>query len=219
MSVEEVAKAVLGMDPKRASEAFREAVSTGMSTEEVDLEGIDGAITEAGKRYESGRLMFPQFMNTVRTAYAVREELGIPRPNMGKAVVAALDNHTEGRNTMALFLGIAGFETNIVEMGMMEDDIVGFCKEPDVTVCCVSGEFASVASKIKRIGDLLTEAGLRGKVIYNAGGMTVSEEAAERAGADVFSRSGAESTLLIKKKVLEMGKVRSPSPDVPDYLM
>ncbi len=218
MSAEEVSKAILGMDPKGAAEAFRRAVSAGMSPGDLDLEGIDGAITEAGRRYESGRIVFPQFMNIVRTAFAAREELDIPRPDLGKAVVAALDNHTEGRNTVALFLGIAGFETNIVEMGMMEDDIVGFCREPDVTVCCVSGEFASVSSKIKKIGDLLTGAGLRGKVVYNAGGTTVSEEAAERAGTDVFSRSGAESVFLIKKKVLER-KGRTPSPsDVPDHL-
>ena len=203
MSVEEIRKAVIGMDMKGALDAVKRTVSEGMSLEEADLEGIDGAIAEAGRKYESGKLMFPQFMNTVRAAYAVREELDIPRPDLGKAVVAALDVHTEGRNTMALFLGVAGFETNIVEMGMMEDDIVGFCKEPDVTVCCVSGEFASVSSKIKKIGDMLTEAGLRDRVVYNAGGMTVSEEAAERAGADVFSRSGAESVFLIKNKVLE----------------
>ena len=53
------------------------------------------------------------------------------------------------------------------------------------------------------VPDKAEKAGLRDRVVYNAGGMTVSEEAAERAGADVFSRSGAESVFLIKKKVLE----------------
>lgn len=203
MSVNDVAEAVIRADPRSALDAVKKTLSEGVSLEEIDSEGIDRGIVEAGKKYESGRLMFPQFMNTVRTAYMVREENDIPRPDLGKAVVAALDIHVEGRNLMATLLGIMGFETQIVEMGMMEDDIVGFCKAPDVTVCCVSGEFASVASKIRKIGEMLVSAGIKDRIVFNAGGMTVSEEAAMKGGADVFSTSGSEAAFLVKKKVLE----------------
>ena len=68
-----------------ALDAVKRTVSEGMSLEEADLEGIDGAIAEAGRKYESGKLMFPQFMNTVRAAYAVREELDIPIISMIQA--------------------------------------------------------------------------------------------------------------------------------------
>ena len=55
MSVEEIRKAVIGMDMKGALDAVKRTVSEGMSLEEADLEGIDGAIAEAGRKYESGK--------------------------------------------------------------------------------------------------------------------------------------------------------------------
>ena len=48
MSVEEIRKAVIGMDMKGALDAVKRTVSEGMSLEEADLEGIDGAI--AGRK-------------------------------------------------------------------------------------------------------------------------------------------------------------------------
>lgn len=192
----EVSDAVGRMDAAAAVKA-----AEGMDEDEAEAE-VREAVFKAEKEYTTGRTTFPKLMGTVKAAYEVREALGIPRPDLGRAVIATLDVHTEGRNLMTLLLGIEGFETDIVEEGMMPDDIAARCKREGVTACVVSGEFASIDTKMRAVDHELRKLGIRDRIIFCCGGQPVSEEGARRAGADVFDQNGAESVRKLRNAVL-----------------
>ncbi len=196
IGMSEVSDAVGRMDAAAAVKA-----AEGMGRDEAEAE-VREAVFRAEKGYTAGKTVFPKLMGTVKTAYEVREALGIPRPDLGKAVVATLDIHTEGRNLMALLLGIEGFETDIVEEGMMPDDIAARCRQDGVTACVVSGEFASIDTKMKAVDSELRKLGIRDRIVFCCGGQPVSEEGAKRAGADVFDQNGAESVRKLRDAVL-----------------
>lgn len=192
----EVSDAVGRMDTAAAVKA-----AEGMDEDEAEA-AVREAVFKAEKEYTTGRTTFPKLMGTVKAAYEVREALGIPRPDLGRAVIATLDVHTEGRNLMTLLLGIEGFETDIVEEGMMPDDIAARCRQEGVTACVVSGEFASIDTKMRAVDHELRKLGIRDRIIFCCGGQPVSEEGARRAGADVFDQNGAESVRKLRDAVL-----------------
>ncbi|MGI6009752.1 MAG: cobalamin B12-binding domain-containing protein [Methanomethylophilus sp.] len=196
----ELSRAIEKGDMQAALEAARALGNEGAEAEMEEL------ILDCERKYVKGTMNFPAMMGTVKKVYSVREELGIPRPDLGKAVVATLDIHTEGRNLMSLLLGIAGFETDIVEEGMMPDDIAQRCLPEEVTACVVSGEFSSIATKMKAVNDELTKLGIRDRIVYCCGGQPVSDSAAIKAGADVFDQNGAEAAKKVKDAVLARKK-------------
>ena len=84
--------------------------------------------------------------------------------------------------------------------------VVDLCNDPDVRVLCFSVSTTTGCYDIRRMGELLTEAGIRGRIVYNAGGAPVTEEIAESAGCDVFSRRAIDAVRLIVDKVSSAGK-------------
>ncbi len=154
------------------------------------------------ERLNKGRMPLLFFINEARK---IREECGpVPlKEELGKAVVASLDNHTEGRDLMAILLQTEGFDVITADRSAKATDIIALCRDPDVSVLCYSVEMLSFCPYICKLANMLKEEGIRDRIVYNAGGAPVNESMAEEAGCDVFSRNGGESAEMIAAKVRE----------------
>ncbi len=153
------------------------------------------------KDFEEGRIPMMGFM---RQAAELRQHGGFPHdPRLGTVVVAAFARHTEGRDLMACILEIEGFDVNIVERFSSVEDVVKMCCEPEVKSLCFSVQTTYDCPELLKVDGLLRSAGIRDRIVFNAGGSPISENMAEKAGCDVYAPTAVASVRLIKEAILK----------------
>ena len=150
--------------------------------------------------FESGKVPLLEF---IRSVNRLQQDGGpiVHDPSLGKAVVTCFGRHTEGRDLMAGLLTMHGFSTVSADRDASLDEIVGLCRDPEVTVLCMSVQTTYDCPEVLGISNLLEEAGIRQKVVLNIGGAAISARIAEKAGCDVYSDSASESAKRIKDEV------------------
>ncbi len=150
--------------------------------------------------FEHGRLPLMIFLRSIRE---LREGCIVePDPRLGKAVVAAFDRHTEGRDLMAMILSIEGFDVVVSGRESGTEDIIQLCKDPEVKVLCLSIQ-TTLNLNVTELVTRLKEEGIRDRIVFNMGGSPVTKRIADEAGCDVFATTAVESVRMIKHNVLE----------------
>ncbi len=139
-------------------------------------------------------------MTFLREMEAKRGSLGID-PALGTAVVASFSRHTEGRDLISLLLEANGFKTIRVERDTPIEEIVGLCANGDVTVLCLSVQATWDLENIRKADRLLKEAGIRDRILLNAGGGAVSEQVARKYGCDVFAETAVKTCKMIREAI------------------
>ena len=122
-------------------------------------------------------------------------------PALGTAVVASFSRHTEGRDLISLLLEANGFKTIRVERDTSVEDIVRLCGDDDVTVLCLSVQATWDLENIWKADRLLKEAGIRDRILLNAGGGAVSEQVAKKYGCDVFAETAVKTCKMIREAI------------------
>ena len=122
-------------------------------------------------------------------------------PALGTAVVASFSRHTEGRDLISLLLEANGFKTIRVERDTSVEDIVRLCGDDDVTVLCLSVQATWDLENIRKADRLLKEAGIRDRILLNAGGGAVSEQVAKKYGCDVFAETAVKTCRMIREAI------------------
>ena len=139
-------------------------------------------------------------MTFLREMEAKRGSHGID-PALGTAVVASFSRHTEGRDLISLLLEANGFKTIRVERDTSVEDIVRLCGDDDVTVLCLSVQATWDLENIRKADRLLKEAGIRDRILLNAGGGAVSEQVARKYGCDVFAETAVKTCKMIREAI------------------
>ncbi len=165
-----------------------------------DIMAADPRVQELLAGFESGKIPLLEFIRSVNRLQEEGEVI-VCDPSLGKAVVTCFGRHSEGRDLMAGLLTMHGFIVIPADRDADLDEIVELCRDPDVTVLCMSVQTTYDSPEILNISDLLEEAGIRQRIILNIGGAAISDRTAERAKCDVYSNSASESVKLIKEEV------------------
>ena len=168
----------------------------------VPEEGLEKEIHDLLEEFDSRRLPLMLFMHR---ANEIRDKYGgfTKDSRLGKAVVASMERHTGGRDLMACLLDIVGFDVVITDIDLPMSGVVELCKDPEVKALCVSIQMINESRMAIFMADMLKEAGIRDRIVYNAGGFAVTDEVAEKAGCDVFSLRATEAVQMIKDEVLK----------------
>ncbi len=170
-------------------------------TGEVPKEGLEKEIGDLLEEFDSRRLPLMLFMHR---AHEIRDKYGgfTKDSRLGKAVVASMERHTGGRDLMACLLDIMGFDVVVTDIDLPLTGIVELCKDPEVRALCVSIQMIHECRAAIDLAKMLEEAGVRDRIVYNAGGFAVTDEVAKQAGCDVFSLRATEAVQMIKDEVL-----------------
>ena len=162
-----------------------------MPTNDIAQELLDG--------FESGRIPLLEFVRTVKKL--TDEGAIVSEPALGTAVVTCFGRHSEGRDLMATLLALNGFSVISAARDSDLEDIVELCRGPGVTVLCMSVQTTYDCPESLLMSEMLSEAGIRDRIVLNIGGAAISENMAERAGCDVYSATASGSVRLIKEAV------------------
>jgi len=177
-----------------------------MNADDEGSAELRSRISELVSAFESYRMPLLHFMQSM---ISLKEEFGgFPADDrLGTAVVVSRDRHAEGRDLIAILLESEGFRIKLFDKNDSLEKVVEVSRGPEVTAVCISVVTNYSCLEIYALSRKLREAGIRDRIVFNAGGAPVNEIIANEAGCDVFSKKASETVSQIKQKVLEKAAI------------
>ncbi|MDR3051092.1 MAG: corrinoid protein [Oscillospiraceae bacterium] len=194
-----------GRAPK-AEEGAREALALGLAPEDVVSCALIPAMGRVGERFRLGEAFVPEMMMSAR---AMQAALNVLRPllaarkarSLGTAVIGTVqgDQHDIGKNLVAMMLEGSDFDVVDLGSGVSPQRFVQAVAEAKASVLCLSALLTTTMPQMRATLQTLEEAGLRQNVKVMIGGAPVTQDYADRIGADGYAPDAASAALLARE--------------------
>ncbi|MCQ1536666.1 dimethylamine corrinoid protein 3 [Methanosarcina sp. KYL-1] len=199
--------AILDFDAELAEEAAKESLAAGVSPLEIIEHGFTAAMQEVGDQFEQGTLFLPhvlaasEAMNTgMEVLKPELEKQQAKSKSLGKVIIGTIegDIHSIGKDIVASMLGIAGLE--VVDLGrdVSITTFVEKAKELKPDVVATSALMTSTMVSQIQVEEQLKEAGLRDQVKTMVGGAPVTQDWADKIGADIYGENATDAVNKVK---------------------
>lgn len=208
MSLESIYEAVLNGDAKTAEAETKNALEEKVPAGDILHKACVPAMTKVGELFEAGEKFVPEMLISARAMQAAMEvlkphlvEAGVE--SLGKVVIGTVagDLHDIGKNLVSMMLEGAGFE--IIDLGsdVSADQFIEAIQKNEPQIVGMSALLTTTMTSISSTIDALADAGLRDRVKIMIGGAPVTQEFADKVGADGFAPD-AGSAARVAKSVL-----------------
>ncbi len=195
-------EAIMEFDDKAAKNIANEALAAGIHPAELIEEGFKVAMTSLGEQFEAGTLYLPHIIAAVDAMQAAidillpeMEKMGAETKSRGTVVIGTIegDIHSIGKDIVATALRIAGY--NVVDLGsdVPIESYVEKAREVKADVVASSALMTITMINQMRIEEQLNEAGFRHNVKTMVGGAPVTQEWADRIGADIYAENSGDA--------------------------
>lgn len=192
----DVQKALMGFDLDGTHKLVREGIEAGIDPVEIVENGLTVAMREVGERFARGEAYLPELM---QWAQIMKSSVEILRPVIeasqrghGAEVVKVVlgtvqgDIHDIGQSIVQIILETAGFEVVNLGVDVSAETFIHAAKEHRPAVLGLSALLTTTLPQMETVILALKEAGIRDKVKVIVGGSTVSQEYADKIGADAY---------------------------------
>jgi corrinoid protein of di/trimethylamine methyltransferase len=189
-------------------ELTKEGLALGMNPNEILFDGLIPALSEVGRLFESGEFFVPEMLVA---ANAMKGAMEILRPliaetgakPIGTFVMGTVkgDIHDIGKNLCNVMLEGAGFEVIDLGVNVAPEMFVQAIKDHNPGAVGMSAFLTTTMPMQKLTIDVIAEAGLRDQVKILVGGAPVTQEFADKIGADGYAPD-ANSTVRLTKQLL-----------------
>ncbi|MHB0979475.1 MAG: cobalamin B12-binding domain-containing protein [Thermoleophilia bacterium] len=192
----------------RCAELAREIVAAGADLRAVIAE-LAAEMEEVGRRFEEMEIFLPEVLLAAAALAAVMEvfapELSRDSATVTKGTVvvgtARGDMHQIGKDLVALFLRIAGFE--VVDLGTDVDplDFIHEAERANADVIGISSLMTTTMPGATEVITLLRDKGVRERFKVVVGGAPTSQEWADKIGADGWAEESGGAIDVIKELI------------------
>lgn len=205
MSLETIYEAVLKGNAKVAAAETQAAVEAGVPAADILHQACIPAMSEVGRLFESGEKFVPEMLIAAR---AMQKALEILKPllmqaevkTLGKVVIGTVagDLHDIGKNLVAMMLEGAGFQ--IIDLGndVAPQKFVEAVQQHEPDLVGMSALLTTTVASISDTIQALTEAGMRDKVKVIIGGAPITQDFANKVGADGFAPDAGSVARMAK---------------------
>jgi 5-methyltetrahydrofolate--homocysteine methyltransferase len=201
---EQLTRAVINGERDRIVALVEEAFSQGLTPMQVSNEGFLPGLEEVGRRFEKNIFFLPQVMqsaDTMQTGFArLKEEMkGQAFESRGRILMATVegDIHDIGKNIVCTLLENHGFEVFDIGKNVSAATIIAKAREYSVHAVGLSALMTTTMSEMDNVIKKLRAAGV--KTFTMVGGAVVTQEYADRIGADLYARDAMEAVARIKQ--------------------
>lgn len=187
-------------------EQIKQAISEGVSCGDILQQGLLPSMTELGERFRKNEVFVPEVM---RSANAFNEALKLLRPLMVEeesgddAVTAVIgtvagDKHDIGKNLVGIML--QGIGLKVVDLGndVPADAFADAVEQHSARLVALSALLTTTMPNQGDVIRVLTERGLRDRVKVIVGGAPVTQEFADKIGADGYSPDAGSAAQLAR---------------------
>ena len=201
---ERLAAAVITGDSEGVAALVDEALGEGLPAMAISNEGLLPGLEEVGRRFGAGRIFLPQVMQSAETMQAAFARLksvmaGETGPRLGKILMATVegDIHDIGKNIVCTLLENHGFEVIDLGKNVPVARILAAAREHEVDAVGLSALMTTTIQQMDVVLEQLRAAGI--KTFTMVGGAVVTQEYADRIGADLYARDALEAVAKIKQ--------------------
>ncbi|MHC1755764.1 MAG: methyltransferase cognate corrinoid protein [Methanosarcina sp.] len=203
--------AITDFDDELAAEVAGEALVAGIDPVELIEKGFTAGMQEVGEKFEQGTLFLP---HVLAAAEAMNAGMEVIKPEMerrksqtkslGTVVIGTIegDIHSIGKDIVASMLNIAGFK--VVDLGrdVPIKTFVEKAKEIKPQIIASSALMTTTMINQIQIEEQLKEAGIRGQIKTMVGGAPVTQDWADKIGADLYGESATDVVSKVKAALL-----------------
>lgn len=202
-------EAMFNYDDKKVKKLTEESIKEGVNPiETVNI--LIEAINKIGNRFERGELFLPDLMLGAKTMQEamdlLKEEIkekGLKLKTIGKVVIGTVfgDLHSIGKSMVATMLNANGFE--VIDLGINIDSktFIKAIKKNNPDILAMSALLTTTAPEQERVIKVLVEEGIRNKIKVMIGGGPITQEFADKIGADGYEPTAQLAVKLAKKLV------------------
>jgi 5-methyltetrahydrofolate--homocysteine methyltransferase len=193
MDLKQLYQHVIDGEASEVEAGVRSALAEGINPDTILHEALIPAMDEVGRRFENGDFYVPEMLIAAR---AMQAGLRILKPHLvsaetksaGRVAIGTVkgDLHDIGKNLVAMMLEGAGFDVQDLGVDITPDAFVKAVQE-GVQIIGMSALLTTTMSNMSVTIDALKTAGLRDKVKVLIGGAPVTQDYANKIGADAFA--------------------------------
>lgn len=204
--LEDIAQAVLEGKRSETLELVKSGFDSGIDPLNLITKGLTVGLDQVGQKFEEGEYFLPDMM---LAAEAMSGAIDFLEPHMAKdkdgkqenvikCVIGTVkgDLHSIGKDIVIMMMKAAGMEIYDLGVDVPSADFVRSVEENEAQVLGISALMTTTIQEQKKIIDMLAEKGLRDKVKIIVGGAPLSEEWANKIGADAYA---ADAIAGVKK--------------------
>jgi len=200
--------AVLDGNAPVAAEETQKALDAGLTAETILYQGCIPAMDEVGYQFEIGEKFVPEMLIAARAMDAAMQllrpllvEEGVEQIGKVAAGTVQGDLHDIGKNLVMMMMEGAGF--GIVDLGtdVAPEKFVEAVKNEQPDIVAMSALLTTTTRSIIATIQALEEAGVRDQVKVMIGGAPITQEFADKVGADGFAPDAGSAARKAKELV------------------
>ncbi|MHB8870011.1 MAG: cobalamin B12-binding domain-containing protein [Thermoleophilia bacterium] len=207
-TIKQLKDAMVEGDDARCAELAREIVAAGADLRAVIAE-LAAEMEEVGRRFEEMEIFLPEVLLSADAMTAI---MAVFTPELSRDTAVATkgtvvvgtargDMHQIGKDLVALFLQIAGFE--VVDLGTDVDalDFIHEAERANADVIGISSLMTTTMPGATEVVTLLKDKGVRDRFKVVVGGAPTSQEWADKIGADGWAEESGGAIDVIKELI------------------
>jgi len=203
--LQQLQQAILEGDADTTLQITQEALDAGTNPEELVHAHMIPAMDEVGRRFEEGEFFVPELLVAAR---AMKGALTLVTPILaqrgvepvGKVVIGTVkgDLHDIGKNLVSAMLEGGGFHVVDLGVDVTPEAFIQSIKDNNVGIVALSALLTTTMPSMEAVIEQISQAGLRDKVKIVIGGAPITQEYADKIGADGYSSTASSAVKLVR---------------------
>ena len=207
MELKEIYEYIVEGQTMEVEAGVKAALEEGIGAEDILNNALVAAMDEVGRRYEEGDLFVPEMLMAAR---AMQAGLQVLKPYLaredvkaaGKIVIGTIkgDLHDIGKNLVAMMLEGAGFDVVDLGVDVSPEAFVEAVNE-GAQLIGMSALLTTTMNNMEATVKALETANLRDKVKIFIGGAPVTQDYADKIGAEGFAADASSATRVARQLI------------------
>ena len=208
MSIENVHDLVVRGKAKLVPAAVQETLDEGVEASKI-LDTMIEAMDVVGENFKNGVIFVPEMLIAAK---AMKKGVEVLKPHLASGAAGALgkviigtvagDLHDIGKNLVAMMIESAGFE--VIDLGVdvpVEKFLTAYEENPGTKIVACSALLTTTMPALQETVTALNAAPWRKNVKVMVGGAPITQEFADKIGADAYTPDAASAAKKAKELV------------------
>ena len=207
-TLQDVADIIIAGKAKKTPGMVQEALDAGLAPKDILNTMID-AMGVVGDRFSKNEIFVPEMLVAAK---AMKKGVEVLKPllseggvgSRGKMIMGTVagDLHDIGKNLVIMMIESSGFE--VIDLGVdvpVERFLSAYEENPDTRIIGCSALLTTTMPALEQTVAAINKQPWRDKVKVMVGGAPITQEFADKIGADAYTEDAASAAIMAKKLV------------------